>query len=70
MLNISDKNPVKFDGSRYRTVMELGNRPHYKILRKIILGICTVLVLVLLLKESIYFGQIMTLNVKYSIYKN
>lgn len=49
MLNISDKNPVKFDGSRYRTVVELGNRPHYKILRKIILGICIVLVLVLFL---------------------
>lgn len=49
MLNISDSNPITFDGSRYKTVKELSNRPHYKILRRIILGICIVLVLVLFL---------------------
>jgi multidrug resistance efflux pump len=49
MLNISDNNPVTFDGRRYKTIQELANRPHYKILRRIILGICIVLVLVLFL---------------------
>ncbi len=43
MLNISDNNPVKMDdGTGYETIRVLNNRPHYKILNRIIWFICLV----------------------------
>jgi multidrug resistance efflux pump len=43
MLNISDNNPVNMDGgSQYETIRLLNNRPHYKILNKIIWFICLI----------------------------
>lgn len=46
MLNIS-KHPSKFDGSRFKTIQELAHRPHYKVLRRLILGVSLLAVLVL-----------------------
>ena len=41
MLNISDNNPVKMEsGAGYETIRVLNNRPHYKILNRIIWLIC------------------------------
>ena len=37
MLNISDNNPVAISSDKYKTVNNLANRPHYKILNKIII---------------------------------
>ncbi|MDP3466982.1 MAG: biotin/lipoyl-binding protein [Daejeonella sp.] len=43
MLNISNNNPVKMDdGTGYETIRILNNRPHYKILNRIIWFICLI----------------------------
>jgi len=43
MLNISDNNPVKMDdGTEYSTIRLLNDRPHYKILNRIIWFICLI----------------------------
>ena len=49
MLNISKKNPITENIEQYSTVKNLANRPHYKILNKIILyvSLCSVVVLFL-----------------------
>lgn len=38
MLNISENNPVRIKAGKYKTVNNLSNRPHYKVLNKIIAG--------------------------------
>lgn len=48
MLNISDKNPINNKAlEKYSTVKDLGNRPHYKILNRIILGVSLFVIIVL-----------------------
>ncbi|RYJ44891.1 HlyD family secretion protein [Flavobacterium beibuense] len=43
MLNISDNNPVKIEnGTGYETIKVLNNRPHYKILNRIIVFVCVI----------------------------
>lgn len=43
MLNISDNNPVKIEnGSGYETIKVLNDRPHYKILNRIIVCVCVI----------------------------
>jgi len=43
MLNISDNNPVNMDGGKeYETIRLLNNRPHYKILNRVIWFICLI----------------------------
>ncbi len=50
MLNISDNNPVKMDDSTgYETIWVLNNRPHYKILNRIIWLICLIIIIGLFL---------------------
>ena len=50
MLNISDNNPVKMDDSTgYETIRVLNNRPHYKILNRIIWLICLIIIIGLFL---------------------
>lgn len=39
MLNISEKNKITKNIEKYSTVIKLSNRPHYKILNRIILGV-------------------------------
>lgn len=48
MLNISDKNPINNKAlEKYSTVKNLSNRPHYKILNRIILGVSIFVIVVL-----------------------
>ncbi|MBF00855.1 biotin/lipoyl-binding protein [Flavobacterium coralii] len=49
MLNISNNNQVEILSKRYKTVNNLATRPHYKILNKIIVGICIISVIGLFL---------------------
>ena len=49
MLNISKKNKITENIERYSTVKNLSNRPHYKILNKIILGVSILGVIILFL---------------------
>lgn len=49
MLNISKKNPITENIDQYTTVKNLSNRPHYKILNKIILYVSLLGVLILFL---------------------
>ena len=49
MLNISEKNKITENIERYSTVKNLSNRPHYKILNKIILGVSILGVIILFL---------------------
>lgn len=46
MLNISIKNPIGVNLSRFKTVSDLSNRPHYKILNRIMVGV-SILVLII-----------------------
>ena len=39
MLNISENNPVHINNRKYKTVNNLVNRPHYKILNRLIVGL-------------------------------
>jgi len=50
MLNISDKNPINNAAlEKYSTVKNLGNRPHYKILNRIILAVSVLVIIALFL---------------------
>jgi len=49
MLNISKKNPITENIDQYSTVKSLANRPHYKILNKIILYVSLLGVIILFL---------------------
>ncbi|MFY7738961.1 MAG: HlyD family secretion protein [Flavobacterium sp.] len=49
MLNISKKNPITENIDQYSTVKSLANRPHYKILNKIILYVSIIGVVILFL---------------------
>ncbi|WP_396144220.1 HlyD family secretion protein [Flavobacterium sp.] len=49
MLNISKKNPITENIDQYSTVKSLANRPHYKILNKIILYVSLIGVVILFL---------------------
>lgn len=49
MLNISKKNPITENINQYSTVKNLANRPHYKILNKIILIVSLIGVIILFL---------------------
>lgn len=49
MLNISKKNPITENIEHYSTVKNLANRPHYKILNKIILSVSLLGLLILFL---------------------
>ena len=49
MLNISEKNNITENIEKYSTVKNLTNRPHYKILNKIILGVSILGVIILFL---------------------
>jgi len=43
MLNISDNNPVNIENAEvYKTIKVLNNRPHYKILNRIIIAVCVI----------------------------
>ena len=46
MLNISENNPIKEDITKYKTINNLKDRPHYKILNRIIIAV-SILVLIL-----------------------
>ncbi|MFL9845525.1 HlyD family secretion protein [Flavobacterium rhizosphaerae] len=49
MLNISEKNPVNIKANGFKTLQSLTNRPHYKILNRIIIGFCIMAFLFLFL---------------------
>jgi multidrug resistance efflux pump len=49
MLNISSKNPITENIEQFNTVKNLQNRPHYKILNRIILGVSFICLLILFL---------------------
>lgn len=49
MLNISSKNPITENIDQFNTVKNLQNRPHYKILNRIILGVSLICLLILFL---------------------
>lgn len=49
MLNISEKNNIHENIGQYSTVKALSNRPHYKILNKIILGVSIIGIIILFL---------------------
>lgn len=49
MLNISKKNPITENIEQYSAVKNLSNRPHYKILNKIILGVSILGIIILFL---------------------
>lgn len=49
MLNISDDNHIKLNTGKYATIKELASRPHYKILNRIILSVCLIVVISLFL---------------------
>jgi len=49
MLNISNKNKIGESVQKYSTFKTLSERPHYRILNKIILGVCVLGVIILLL---------------------
>lgn len=49
MLNISEKNKITENIENYSTVKNLSNRPHYKILNKIIVGVSILGVIILFL---------------------
>jgi multidrug resistance efflux pump len=49
MLNISKKNPITENIEQYSSVKNLSNRPHYKILNKIILGVSILIIIILFL---------------------
>jgi multidrug resistance efflux pump len=49
MLNISSKNPITENIEQFNTVKNLQNRPHYKILNRIILGVSLMCLLILFL---------------------
>jgi multidrug resistance efflux pump len=49
MLNISSKNPITENIEQFNTVKNLQNRPHYKILNRIILWVSIICVLILFL---------------------
>ena len=49
MLNISEKNPILENIEQYSSVKNLGNRPHYKILNKIIISVSVLAVIILFL---------------------
>ena len=49
MLNISEKNPIIENIEQYSSVKNLGNRPHYKILNKIIISVSVLAVIILFL---------------------
>ncbi len=49
MLNISKKNPITENIDQYSTVKSLANRPHYKILNKIIIYVSLIGVIILFL---------------------
>mgnify|MGYP000048829639 CR=1 FL=1 len=49
MLNISKKNPITENIEQFSAVKKLSNRPHYKILNKIILGVSILGIIILFL---------------------
>ncbi len=49
MLNISDNNRVQISTNKYKTVNNLINRPHYKILNRIIVGMSVIGIIALFL---------------------
>lgn len=49
MLNISKKNPIRENIEQFSAVKNLSNRPHYKILNKIILGVSILGIIILFL---------------------
>ncbi len=49
MLNISKKNPITENIEQFSSVKNLSNRPHYKILNKIILGVSILIIIILFL---------------------
>jgi multidrug efflux pump subunit AcrA (membrane-fusion protein) len=49
MLNISKKNPIEENIDQFSTVKNLANRPHYKILNKIILYVSLIGLVILFL---------------------
>ncbi|MEC4003684.1 biotin/lipoyl-binding protein [Flavobacterium sp. SUN052] len=49
MLNISKKNPITENIEQFSAVKNLSNRPHYKILNKIILGVSIIGIIILFL---------------------
>jgi multidrug resistance efflux pump len=50
MLNISNNNKVQPEAiARYSTVRYLANRPHYKMLNRIIIGLCVLVIIILFL---------------------
>lgn len=49
MLNISSKNPITENIEQFNTVKNLQNRPHYKILNRIIFGVSLICLLILFL---------------------
>ncbi len=49
MLNISKDNAITENIEHFKTVKNLGNRPHYKILNQIILGVSIIVIIILFL---------------------
>jgi multidrug resistance efflux pump len=49
MLNISKKNPIQEDITKYKTIDNLKDRPHYKILNRIILGVSFIVLILFFL---------------------
>ncbi|WP_353086988.1 biotin/lipoyl-binding protein [Flavobacterium sp.] len=49
MLNLSEKNPITEKIEQYSTVKNLADRPHYKILNRIILWVSIIIVIILFL---------------------
>lgn len=47
MLNISSNNPITEHNEKFSTLNSLSNRPHYKILNRIILGVSILVVIIL-----------------------
>jgi multidrug resistance efflux pump len=49
MLNISRNNPIQENITKFKTVKDLDNRPHYKILNRIILGVSLLVLIIFFL---------------------
>ncbi len=49
MLNISKNNPILENITKFKTVNDLSNRPHYKILNRIILGVSIIVLIIFFL---------------------
>ncbi|MEC4048632.1 biotin/lipoyl-binding protein [Flavobacterium sp. SUN046] len=47
MLNISSNNPITDNNENFSTLKSLSNRPHYKILNRIIIGVSVIVVIIL-----------------------